>query len=77
MPDLLAHSNNAIIPNFNTFHNYFTKIHDDQNQQRRSCELSNVSKNDINSGKDLIEWAKIITIVLGFTSMYLQDNSYF
>ena len=56
--------------------NYFTKIHDDQNHQRRSCELSNVSKNDINSGKDLIEWAKIIAIVLGFTSMYLQDNSY-
>ena len=48
--------------------NYYTKIHDDRNQQRRSCELSNVSKNDINSGKDLIEWAKIIAIVLGFTT---------
>lgn len=56
--------------------NFFTKIHDNREDQKKSCELSNISKNDINSGKDLIEWAKIIAIVLGFTSMYLQDNSY-
>jgi hypothetical protein len=44
--------------------------------QIKSCELSNINKNDINSEKDLIEWAKIIAIVLGFTRIYLQDNSY-
>jgi hypothetical protein len=44
--------------------------------QIKSCELSNINKNDKNSEKDLIEWAKIIAIVLGFTRIYLQDNSY-
>lgn len=56
--------------------NYHNKIHIDNEKQRRSCELTNISKNDKNSGKDLIEWAKIISIALGFTSMYLQDSSY-
>ena len=44
--------------------------------QIKSCELSNINKNDKNSEKDLIEWAKIIANVLGFTIIYLQDNSY-
>ena len=44
--------------------------------QIKSCELLNINKNDINSEKDLIEWAKIIAIVLGFNRIYLQDNSY-
>ena len=44
--------------------------------QIKSCELSNINKNDKNSEKDLIEWAKIIANVLGFTTIYLQDNSY-
>jgi len=44
--------------------------------QIKSCELLNINKNDINSEKDLIEWTKIIAIVLGFTRIYLQDNSY-
>jgi hypothetical protein len=44
--------------------------------QIKSCELLNINKNDINSEKDLIEWAKIIAIILGFTRIYLQDNSY-
>jgi hypothetical protein len=44
--------------------------------QIKSCELSNINKNDINSEKDLIEWTKIIAIVLGFTRIYLQNNSY-
>ena len=44
--------------------------------QIKSCELLNINKNNINSEKDLIEWIKIIAIVLGFTRIYLQDNSY-
>jgi hypothetical protein len=44
--------------------------------QIKSCELLNINKNDKNSEKDLIEWTKIIEIVLGFTRIYLQDNSY-
>lgn len=42
----------------------------------KSCELSNINKNDKNSEKDLIEWGKIIANVLGFIAIYLKDNSY-
>jgi len=56
--------------------NYNVKISNNKKQQKNSCELWNVSKNDINSGKDLIEWGKLIATVLGFNNMYLQDNSY-
>ena len=51
-------------------------IAEDLEDQTKSCELLNINKNDVNSEKDLIEWAKIIAIVLGFTTIYLQDNSY-
>ena len=51
-------------------------VPEDQEYQIKSCELSNINKNDKNSEKDLIEWAKIIANVLGFTRIYLQDNSY-
>ena len=51
-------------------------IAEDPEDETKSCELSNINKNDVNSEKDLIEWAKIIAIVLGFTTIYLQDNSY-
>lgn len=56
--------------------NYFTKISEDKQIQKKSCELSNVSKNNNNSGKDLVEWAKFIIASLGFTSIYLSDNAY-
>jgi len=46
---------------------------EDQETQIKSCELLNINKNDINSEKDLIEWKKIIAIVLGFTRIYLQN----
>jgi hypothetical protein len=49
---------------------------EDTEDQIKYCELSNINKNDKNSEKDLIEWAKIIANVLGFTTIYLQDNSY-
>ncbi len=51
-------------------------VPEDPEDQIKSCELSNINKNDKNSEKDLIEWAKIIANVLGFTRIYLQDNSY-
>ena len=51
-------------------------VPEDPEDQIKSCELSNIYKNDKNSEKDLIEWAKIIANVLGFTRIYLQDNSY-
>ena len=51
-------------------------IPEDTEYQIKSCELSNINKNDKNSEKDLIEWAKIIADVLGFTTIYLQENSY-
>jgi hypothetical protein len=50
-------------------------IPEDTEYQIKSCELSNINNNDKNSEKDLIEWAKIIANVLGFTDIYLQDNS--
>jgi hypothetical protein len=53
-----------------------TEDTEEQEYQIKSCELSNINKNDKNSEKDLIEWAKIIVNVLGFTRIYLQDNSY-
>ncbi len=48
---------------------------EDPEDQIKSCELLNVNKNDKNSEKNLIEQAKIIANVLGFTRIYLQDNS--
>jgi hypothetical protein len=51
-------------------------IKNDTEDTIKSCELSNINKNDKNSEKDLIEWVKIIANVLGFTRIYLQDNSY-
>jgi len=74
--EMCSDSENMFYPTLRIRNNILVEISNDDSEQEKSCEIVNITKNSKNSGKDLIEWAKYVITVLGFTSIYFNESTY-